>query len=192
MIIKHPKKKKKKKSNFLFSDFVLLLICYIWMLTVYKNAKSIYVAICYGFPHGLTECLITEKDNRQLHWRKLWMFKCFHSRKRWSNSLVICNLSHPSPGKGVGYSVGKVRGNTFSMTSTGAVISLKSRVFAVALLDKAMPLSLNHSANVMIPGKGGCCYKWLFMLFEKYIYSLGLTRKHTTQVKAGWLNRRFV
>ena len=37
------------------------------------------------------------------------------------------------------------------MPSTGAVISLKSGVFAVALLDKAMPLSLSHSANVMIP-----------------------------------------
>ena len=91
------------------------------------------------------------------------MFKCFHSRKWWSNALVICNLGHPSPGKG-GDSVAKVRGNTFSIVSavqesTGAVISLKSGVFAVALLDKAMPVSLSPQCKChdgrKFPGKGG-------------------------------------
>ena len=141
------------------------------------------------------KCLTTEKDDWQLHWRKLWMFKCFHSRKWWSNALVICNLGHPSPGKGR-YVAIHFPSFPLYMASTGAVISLKSGVFAVALLDKVMPLSLSPQCEChepcKFPGKGSRCYKWLFMLFEKYIYSLGLTRKHTTQVKAEWLSRFFV
>ena len=78
--------------------------------------------------------------------------KWFHSRKWWSNTLVICNLGQRSPGKG-GDSVGKVHFPHFPlyMANTGTVISLKSGVFAVALLDKAMPHSLSPHANVMIP-----------------------------------------
>ena len=49
------------------------------------------------------------------------------------------------------------------MASAGAVISLKSGVFAIALLDKAMPLSLSTQCKChdprKFPGKGGCCYK---------------------------------
>ena len=36
---KKMKKKKKKKSNFISSDFILVLICHIWMYTLTKNAK---------------------------------------------------------------------------------------------------------------------------------------------------------
>ena len=38
------------------------------------------------------------------------------------------------------------------MASTGAVMSLKSGVFAVALLDKAMPLSLSPQCKYHDPG----------------------------------------
>ena len=30
----------KKKANFLYSDFPLLLIWYVWMFTLYKNEKK--------------------------------------------------------------------------------------------------------------------------------------------------------
>ena len=47
--------KNKKKANFIFSNFPLLLICYVQMVSLYKNAKkNICVAICFGFPHSLT------------------------------------------------------------------------------------------------------------------------------------------
>ena len=44
-------KNENKKSNFISSDFVLLLICHIWMYNLTKNAKkkkNICVAICFG------------------------------------------------------------------------------------------------------------------------------------------------
>ena len=41
--------KAKKKSNFVSSDFILLLVCYLGRLFLYKNARNICVAICFGF-----------------------------------------------------------------------------------------------------------------------------------------------
>ena len=81
-----------------------------------------------------------------------------------------------------------------------AVISVKKRSVCGCIIRQGNASQLVPTVQMpwspLIPRKrgrgGGCCYKWLFMLFEKYIYSSGLTRKYTTQVKAGWLNRRFV
>ena len=38
-----------KKSNFISSVFILLLVCYLGRLFLYKNARNICVAICFGF-----------------------------------------------------------------------------------------------------------------------------------------------
>ena len=42
-----------EKANFIFSDFVPLLIYHIWMFALYKNAKNICVAICLGFKKNI-------------------------------------------------------------------------------------------------------------------------------------------
>ena len=44
---------KKKISNFISSDFVLLLVCYLGRLFLYKNARNICVAICFGFSKNM-------------------------------------------------------------------------------------------------------------------------------------------
>ena len=42
-------RKRKTKSKFISSHFILLLICYLGMLFLHKNARNICVAICFGF-----------------------------------------------------------------------------------------------------------------------------------------------
>ena len=43
-----------KKSNFISSDFVLLLVCLIYRSKVPKNVKMICVAICGGSSYNMT------------------------------------------------------------------------------------------------------------------------------------------
>ena len=38
-----------KKSNFISSDFVILLVCYLGRGFLHKNPRNICVAICFGF-----------------------------------------------------------------------------------------------------------------------------------------------
>ena len=42
-------KRAKQKSNFVSSNFVLLLVCYLGRLFLHKNARNICAAICAGF-----------------------------------------------------------------------------------------------------------------------------------------------
>ena len=46
-----------KKSNFISSDFVLLLVCLIYRSKVPKNVKMICVAICGGSSYNMTGLL---------------------------------------------------------------------------------------------------------------------------------------
>ena len=41
--------KSTKKKTFALSDLVLLLVCHIGRLVLNKNAKKVFVAICFGF-----------------------------------------------------------------------------------------------------------------------------------------------
>ena len=41
--------KRVKKSNFISSDFVILLVCYLERVFLHKNPRNICVAICFGF-----------------------------------------------------------------------------------------------------------------------------------------------
>ena len=41
--------KRQKKSNFIFSDFGILLICCLGRVYLHKNSRNICVAICFGF-----------------------------------------------------------------------------------------------------------------------------------------------
>ena len=43
-----------KKSNFIFSDFGILLVCLQYRSKMVKNAKRICVAICFGSSNNLT------------------------------------------------------------------------------------------------------------------------------------------
>ena len=45
--------KNTKKANFIFSDFVLLLICNICMFVRFINANYICVAICFGLKKNI-------------------------------------------------------------------------------------------------------------------------------------------
>ena len=47
-------KDSEKKSNFIFSDFVLLLVCYLGRVFLHKNSRNICVAICFGSSNNLT------------------------------------------------------------------------------------------------------------------------------------------
>ena len=46
---KRTPEKTKKKSNFIFSDFGILLICCLGRVYLHKNSRNICVAICFGF-----------------------------------------------------------------------------------------------------------------------------------------------
>ena len=46
-----------KKSNFISSDFVLLLVCLIYRSKVPKNVKMICVAMCGGSSYNMTGLL---------------------------------------------------------------------------------------------------------------------------------------
>ena len=46
-------KKDKKKSNFISSDSVLLLVCYLGRVFLHRNARNICVAICGGFAKNI-------------------------------------------------------------------------------------------------------------------------------------------
>ena len=48
------KPRQRKKSNFIFSDFVLLLVCYLGRAFPHKNQRNICVAICVGPSNNLT------------------------------------------------------------------------------------------------------------------------------------------
>ena len=47
------RKKTKKKSNFISSDSVLLLVCYLGRVFLHRNARNICVAICGGFAKNI-------------------------------------------------------------------------------------------------------------------------------------------
>ena len=51
------KPKQRKKSNFIFSDFVLLLVCYLGRASLHKNPRNICVAICPRSSNNLTGLL---------------------------------------------------------------------------------------------------------------------------------------
>ena len=54
-VVKFPSKlRQSKKSNFVFSNFGILLVCSQYSSKMVKNAKRISVAICFGSSNNLT------------------------------------------------------------------------------------------------------------------------------------------
>ena len=49
VVLQQSKSKTVKKSNFIFSNYALLFVCYLGMVYLHKNARNICVAICSGF-----------------------------------------------------------------------------------------------------------------------------------------------
>ena len=59
---------KKKKSNFIFSDFGILLdlVCCLGRVHLHKNPRNICVAICFGFTKKSLVCLDYQKTSAEI------------------------------------------------------------------------------------------------------------------------------
>ena len=59
---------KKKKSNFIFSDFCILLdlVCSLGRVHLHKNPRNICVAICFGFTKQSLVCLDYQKTSAEI------------------------------------------------------------------------------------------------------------------------------
>ena len=133
-------------------------------------------------------CEITDKTYNSM-FLPLFPLRSLMLRKWWSNAHI--------PG-----SIGKVRCNTFPIVFTvhgkyRGCDFFKKRCVCGCIIRQGsasqLVSTMQMSWSPLIPRKRGLLLQMTVYVVWK-VHCLGLTRKHTTQVKvkAGWLNRRFV